>query len=98
MQDAKAPECFCMCIETNNGHLLVPPAPAAEDGHRSIGWKACSSAHALSCRMALVEAERALERWATDEDSLEGQGAVIWRTAQVQRISLSQPLTGLRWR
>ena len=37
----------------------------------------------LPCRMALVEAERALERWATDEDSLEGQGAVIWRTAQV---------------
>ena len=35
-------------------------------------------------RMALVEAERALEHWATDEDSLEGQGAVIWRTAQVQ--------------
>ena len=37
----------------------------------------------LPRRMALVEAERALERWATDEDSLEGQGAVIWRTAQV---------------
>ena len=35
------------------------------------------------CRMALVEAERALEHWATDEDSLEDQGAVIWRTAQV---------------
>ena len=34
-------------------------------------------------RMALVEAERALEHWATDEDSLEGQGAVIWHTAQV---------------
>jgi hypothetical protein len=33
--------------------------------------------------MALVEAERALEQWDTDEDSLEGQGAVIWRTAQV---------------
>ena len=33
--------------------------------------------------MALVEAERALEHWATDVDSLEGQGAVIWRTAQV---------------
>ncbi len=33
--------------------------------------------------MALVEAERALEHWATDEDSLEDQGAVIWRTAQV---------------
>ena len=37
----------------------------------------------IPCRMALVEAERALEHWATDEDSLEGQGAVIWRTAQV---------------
>ena len=34
-------------------------------------------------RMALVEAERALEHWAVDEDSLEGQGAVIWHTAQV---------------
>ncbi len=30
-----------------------------------------------------MEAERALEHWATDEDSLEDQGAVIWRTAQV---------------
>lgn len=89
---------FLACIGNSNGHLLGLPDPAAEDGHRSIGWKACSSAHALPCRMALVEAERALERWATDEDSLEGQGAVIWRTAQVQCTSLSPPLRGLRWR
>ena len=41
--------------------------------------------------MALVEAERALEHWAMDEDSLEGQGAVIWRTAQVATLQERAP-------
>ena len=47
--------------------------------------------------MALVEAERALEHWATDEDSLDWQGAVIWRTAQVPCGSISDLSTGPRF-
>ena len=46
------------------------------------------------CRMALVEAERALEHWAMDEDSLEGQGAVIWRTAQVPSLQMLPACAG----
>ncbi len=41
--------------------------------------------------MALVEAERALEHWAMEEDSLEGQGAAIWRTAQVATLQERAP-------
>jgi hypothetical protein len=48
-----------------------------------LALRAATQLTYIPCRMALVEAERALEHWATDEDSLEGQGAVIWRTAQV---------------
>ncbi|CAL5228618.1 g11782 [Coccomyxa viridis] len=62
-------------------------AIAGGTGYLLIRWITPSppdrKSEALPARMALVEAERALEHWATDEDSLEDQGAVIWRTAQV---------------
>ncbi|CAK0782307.1 hypothetical protein CVIRNUC_005626 [Coccomyxa viridis] len=63
-----------LAIAGGTGYLLIRWITPSPPDRRS---------EALPARMALVEAERALEHWATDEDSLEGQGAVIWHTAQV---------------